>query len=84
MSLGLSDINTVHTALLTCIEMLVSENASLKAFLAERKFFWIEDIQHDDKLVSSYTAFTSFDVYKSFSFLGPAFDCLNYWGEKDH
>jgi len=64
--------------------MLVSENARLKASLAERKFFRIEDIQHDDKLVSSYAGFISFDVYKSFSFLGPAFNCLNYWGEKDH
>jgi len=55
----------------------------LKHLLAEKKYFRIEDIQHDDKLVSFYTGFTSFAALKFFfNFLRPAIDCLNYWGDK--
>jgi len=57
---------TVHTALLARIEILESENASLKASLTERKYFRFEDIQHSDKLVNFYAGFTSFAVLKSF------------------
>jgi len=34
--------------------------------MAERRYFRIEDIQHDNKLVSFYTGFTSFTEFKSF------------------
>jgi len=82
-SVDQSTTETIHTALLARIEMLESENASLRASLAERKYFRIEDIQHSNKLVSFYTGFTSFAILKSFfNFLGPVVDCLHYWGDK--
>jgi len=50
LSTDQSDKETIHTALLAQIEMLESENASLKASLAERRYFRIKDVLHDDKL----------------------------------
>jgi len=75
----------VNRALISRIEVLEAENAHLKQALAkERKFFQIEDIQHDDKLVSLYTGFVSFLVFNAFfEFLGPVVEHLNYWGAKE-
>lgn len=75
----------VNRALLARIEMLEAENMRLKEGESkEKKYFRIEDIQHDDKLVSLYTGFVSYVVFSSFyDFLGPATGHLNYWGSKE-
>ena len=73
----------VHTALLARIELLESENKSLKVAPNKKHHFCIEDIQHDDKMVLFYTGFVSFRVFSAFfDFLGPAVNHLNYWGSK--
>ena len=76
----------VHTALLARIEYLEAENAKLKSVCSQdsKKYFRIEDIKDDDKLVCFYTGFISFKVFQAFfEFLGPAVEHLKYWGEKD-
>ena len=76
----------VHTALLARIEYLEAENAKLKSVCSQdsKKYFRIEDIKDDDKLVCFYTEFISFKVFQAFfEFLGPAVEHLKYWGEKD-
>ena len=46
--------------------------------------FGIDDIAGNDKLVSLYTGFPSYDILLAFfEFLGPAVANLNYWGEKE-
>ena len=46
--------------------------------------FGIDDIAGNDKLVSLYTGFPSYDFLLAFfEFLGPAVANLNYWGEKE-
>ena len=47
----------VNTSLLARIEMLESENAQLKAQGSNKRYFRIEDIQNDDKMVRFYTLF---------------------------
>ena len=76
----------VYTALLARIEYLEAENAKLKSVCSQdsKKYFRIEDIKDDDKLVCFYTGFTSFKIFQAFfEFLGPAVEHLKYWGEKD-
>ena len=74
----------VNTALMARIEALESENMMLKE-LATRKSakFCVDEIMHNDHLVSFYTGFKSFYIFLAFfQFLGPAVDRLNYWGKK--
>ena len=58
----------VYTALLAYIEYLEAENAKLKSVSSQdsKKYFGIEDIKDDDKLVCFYTGFTSFKPFLSF------------------
>lgn len=73
----------VHTALLARIEYLENENNRLK-MPKERHHFCIEDIQDNDKMISFYTGFVSYQVFSAFfEFLGPVVDNLNYWGSKE-
>ena len=74
----------IYAALLAQIEYLQSENLKLSTQHRDSKhYFWIEDIQGDDKLLCFYTGFTSFKIFMAFfEFLGPAKEHLNYWGEK--
>ena len=74
----------VSRALLSRIEVLEAENNLLRSQSREKHYFRLEDIQHDDKLVSFYTGFVSFMVLAVFfDFLGPVVNHLNYWGEKE-
>ena len=78
--------HVVYTALLARIEYLEAENAKLKSVCSQdsKKYFRIEDIKDDYKLVCFYTGFTSFKIFQAFfEFLGPAVEHLKYWGEKD-
>lgn len=74
----------IYAALLAKIEYLQSENLKLSTQQKDSKrYFRIEDIQDDDKLLRFYTGFTSFKIFMAFfEFLGPAKEHLNYWGEK--
>ena len=62
-----SDRNVISEALLARIKVLEAENKKLREKQKERKYFRLEDIQHDDKLVSFYTGFVSFGILLSFS-----------------
>ena len=74
----------VSHALVSRIEVLEAENDLLRSQSREKHYFRLEDIQHDDKLVSFYTGFVSFMVLAAFfDFLGPVVNHLNYWGEKE-
>ena len=76
--------NLVSTALLARIEALEAENTSLKKHaLSKDANFGMEQIKHDDRLVSFYTGLKSYVVFLAFfQFLGPATNRLNYWGIK--
>ena len=79
-----SEKSIVDRALLARIEVLEAENSSLRAKAADKKYFRVKDIQHDDKLVRFYTGFVSYALFLAFyEFLGPAVDHLNYWGSKE-
>ena len=75
-----------NVALMAKIESLEAENARLKKCLekSDRKPtpFSVDQIQHDDSLVSFYSGFTSYAIFLAFEFLGPAVNKLNYWGSK--
>ena len=78
-----ADQNLVNTALLARIEILEAECSRLQS--SERKYqhFGIDQIKHDDYLVSFYTGFPSFAIFLAFfQFLGPVVDKLQYWGSK--
>ena len=49
----------MDTVLLARMEMLESENSKLRES-TKKMYFRIEDIQHDDKLISFYTGFVSY------------------------
>ena len=76
--------NLISAALLARIEVLEAENARLKKCLSSKEtYFGMEQIKHDDHLVSFYTGFRSYKVFLAFfQFLGPAVNKLNYWGIK--
>ncbi len=44
---------------MACIELLEGEIKKLREAQKENSHFRIEDIQHDDKMVSFYTGFVS-------------------------
>lgn len=79
----------VETALLARIEFLEAQLEKLqnndKQSTDHKKSqpFSIDQIKHDDHLVSFYTGFPSFAMFLEFyQFLGPAVDKLHYWGTK--
>ena len=73
----------VYAALLAKIELLEAENLKLKKGQDE-KFFRIESIMHDEKLMRFYTGFVNYKIFNAFfEFLGPAKEELNYWGAKE-
>ena len=60
------------------IEMLETENASLKVSLAERRYPARWQTWKFPHRLYIFAVFKPF----FFNFLGPAVDCLNYWGDK--
>jgi hypothetical protein len=74
----------VSTALLTRIEVLEAENARFKTCLSAKAtiHFGIDQIKHNDHLISFYTGFSSYLAF--FWFLGTAVNKLHYWGTKTH
>lgn len=77
------DNHLVHAALTARIEYLESQNSLLKQQLVITKPLRLANIQHNDKLVSFYTGFSSYEVLLLFyEFLGPAVNNLQYWGAK--
>ena len=71
-------------ALLTRLELLESEKKKVEMKKSEKRYFRIEDIQHDDKLVQFYTGFTSYALFLAFfELLGPVVHHLNFWGSKE-
>ena len=59
--------NLVSTALLARIEALEAENTRLKKHLLSKETkFGMEQIKHDDHLVSFYTRFKSYVVFQAF------------------
>ena len=80
-----TDQPLVTTALLARIEFLEAECSRLQN--SERKIlhFGIDQIKHNDQLVSFYTGFPSFAIFLAFfQFLGPVVDKLQYWGGKQN
>ena len=77
---AVAEQNLVSTALLAHIEALEAENTRLKKHLLSKETkFGMEQIKHDDSLVSFYTRFKSYVVFLAFfPFLGPATSKLNY------
>ena len=76
----------VSKALLSRIEYLEAENKSLrsKSQTVENAPFCVECIANDDKLIKLYTRFATYRVFVAFfSFLGPSFNELTYWGDKE-
>ena len=79
-----SDTQIINRALIARIEFLEAENKRLKEQQVVKKYFRLEDIQDDDKLVRFYTGFVSFSVLLAFfNFLGQVVNHLNYWGSKE-
>ena len=77
---------TVSAAMMARIKMLEQENASLKFSLemSLRKPFRLDHISHDERLMRSYTGFSSYVILLAFfDFLGPAVNHLEYWGTKE-
>ena len=79
------DHDLVRLSLASSTEILEAENTRLQGCLADREGkrapFGIEQIKHDDHLVSFYTGFSSYEIFIAFfQFLGPAVNKLNYWG----
>ena len=72
----------VTTALLARIEFLESECSRLQNCERKVQHFGIDQIKHDDHLVSFYTGFPSFAII--FQFLGPVVGKLQYWGGKQN
>ena len=73
----------LNTALLARIEALEAENNHLRASLKQPRYFRLEDIQDNDRLIRFYTGFGSYVVLVAFfEFLGPVVHELNYWGTK--
>ena len=77
----------VNTALFARVEALEAENSRLMRDLdnceKKRKYFRLELVKHDDKLIRFYTGFVSYAVFLSFfDFLGPVVNELHYRGEK--
>ena len=76
---------TVNASLVARIQFLEGENRQLRQQLSltGKKVFRIEQIMHDDSLVSLSTGFPSYDVLLSFfEFLGPGAYNLHYHGSK--
>ena len=66
---------TVNVSLIARLQFLEAENSKLRHQLSQtgKAVFCIEQIMHDDSLVSLYTGFPSYAVLlASFEFLGPA------------
>ena len=61
-----SESQLLDRALLARIEMLEAENSHLQKAKNEKHYFWIEDIQHNDKLVHFYTGFVSYALFLAF------------------
>ena len=81
------DQGLVSTALLTRIKVLEAENARLKSCLSVKvtAHFGVDQIKHDDHLISFYTGFSSYVTLMAFfQFLGTAVNKLHYWGTKAH
>ena len=75
----------VNTALLACIEYLQLANKHLQDDLDKQKpkYFRLEIIMHNDKLVQFYTGFQSYELLIAFyEFLGPSVSNLKYWVSK--
>ena len=78
-----ADQPLVTTALLARIEFLEAECSRLQNSASKILRFGIDQIKHDDCLVSFYTGFPSFAIFLAFfQFLGPVVDKLQYWGGK--
>ena len=79
-----SQQHLVETALLARIEFLEAQLEKLKStYHKKSQSFNIDQIKHNDHLISFYTGFPSFDLFLEFyQFLGPAVDKLHYWGTK--
>ena len=75
----------VTTVLLARIEFLESECSRLQNCERKVQHFGIDQIKHDDCLVSFYTGFPSFAIFlEFFQFLGPVVGKLQYWGGKQN
>ncbi len=63
------DRNLVSAALIARIEVLEAENTRLKTSLSNKGTarFGIEQIKHDDRLISFYTGFSSYAILMAFS-----------------
>ena len=78
-----ADQPLVTTALLARIEFLEAECSRLQNSASKILRFGIDQIKHDDCMVSFYTGFPSFAIFLAFfQFLGPVVDKLQYWGGK--
>ena len=81
-----ADISTtVNVSLVARIQALEAENSGLHQQLSRtgKSVFRIQQIAHDDSLVSLYTGFPSYEVLTAFfDFLGPAAHNLHYHGSK--
>ena len=72
------------TAIQTEFDMSYSElqleNADLKKKLEASKF-WLRNIKDDNKKIQFYTGFPTYtSLFACYNYLGPAFNCLRYWG----
>ena len=66
----------------TSIDELQQENIELKKKVEALKFR-LSSIQDDDKQIQFYTGFPTYSNYLAcFNFLGPAVNCLCYWGSQ--
>lgn len=73
----------VHTALLTIIEVLETENKHWKKAGDHR--FISTAFMSNDRLIKLYTGFPSYEVLLAFyEFLGPVVDNIQYWGEREY
>lgn len=75
----------INTALVARIDALQVENKTLKDALSNQKsrYFRLQDIADNNKLVRFYTGFESYDLLIAFyEFLGDAVNNLRYWGTK--
>ena len=68
----------INHALIAHIGFLEAESKRLNEQQVVKKYFRLEDIQDDDKLVDFYTGFVSFSVLLAFfNFLGQEVDVFN-------
>ena len=73
----------VNSALASQLESVTAEKKTLEDEIRTVKstLFRIENIAHNDSLVSLYTGFISYEVFLAFyTFLGSATENLQYWG----